>query len=455
MTTEFKLPALAENVDTATLTKVLVSVGDHIEQDQPILEIETEKAAAEVPSTVSGKVTEIRVQEGATIKVGDVVLVVEEAGQDAEAPSPAPAAEPPAGTTVDSEAEPPIEPPEKPKAQAAGSTESAVPPAIQNTTETEALAGEKEQDEGVVLAGHPVGATPAVRRLARELGVDVNEVTGTGPQGRITAVDVKEHARKINSGAAKAAARSEAAPARELPDFTRWGEIERRDMTGVRRSTAQNLTQSWTTIPHVTQFDKADVTELERVRKQYAEKVESHGGKLTVTAVLLKILAAALKRFPQFSTSIDMENKQVIYKKYCHIGVAVDTGRGLLVPVVRDVDKKSLAELSAELAQLAERARNGKTTLEEMQGGTFTLSNLGGIGGTAFTPLINPPEVAILGVSRARLEPVYLDGAFAPKLMVPLSLSYDHRAIDGADGARFLRWICEAIEQPLLLFLEG
>jgi len=244
-------------------------------------------------------------------------------------------------------------------------------------------------------------------------------------------------------------------PAVYLPDFSKWGEIEREPMSKVREKTATHLSGAWATVPHVTQFDKADITEMEKLRKQFAPKAEAEGGKLTMTAILLKICAAALRVFPQFNASVDMQNKEIVYKKYLNIGVAVDTDRGLLVPVIRDVDDKNIVDLSVELTQIAQKTRDRKLSLEEMQGGNFTISNLGGIGGTAFTPIVNAPEVAILGVSRSKYEPVYDNGKFEPRLMLPLSLSYDHRLIDGADGARFIRWVVEAIEQPFKIVLEG
>jgi pyruvate dehydrogenase E2 component (dihydrolipoamide acetyltransferase) len=240
-----------------------------------------------------------------------------------------------------------------------------------------------------------------------------------------------------------------------LPDFAQWGEVERRAMSNVRRKTAEHLAYAWATIPHVTHFAKADITDLEQLRQRFAAKAEALGGKLTVTAMVLKVIAAALKRFPQFNASVDMAHHEIVYKRYYHIGVAVDTDRGLLVPVIRDVDRKSLLALAVELTQVAERARNRKTTLEEMQGGTFTVTNLGGIGGTGFAPIIHAPEVAILGLARSGIEPVYTNGQFEPRLQLPLSLSYDHRLIDGADGARFMRWVVEALEQPFLIVLEG
>jgi pyruvate dehydrogenase E2 component (dihydrolipoamide acetyltransferase) len=287
--------------------------------------------------------------------------------------------------------------------------------------------------------------------------VDINQVQGSGAGGRISLEDVKRHARDLHTRPAGQQLR-DTSPLVTLPDFTKWGAVERQPMSNVRRATAERMTQAWGTIPHVTQFDKADITDVEELRQYYdAQRVKSAGGKLTITAIVLKVVAGALKRFPQFNASIDMTTYEVIHKTYYHIGVAVDTDRGLLVPVIRNVDQKNILELSVELTQLAERARSRKVTLEEMQGGTFTITNLGGLGGTNFTPIINAPEVAILGLARSRMEPVYNDSTeqFTPRLMLPLALSYDHRLIDGADGVRFLRWVVEALQQPFLLALEG
>jgi pyruvate dehydrogenase E2 component (dihydrolipoamide acetyltransferase) len=280
--------------------------------------------------------------------------------------------------------------------------------------------------------------------MARELGIDIHAVKGTSPDGRITKEDIQNHARSIilNSSVTGATGGS-----RALPDFSHWGSIERKAMTGIRRKIAEHVHDAWTSIPHVTQFDSADVTALEATRQELAKKVEEVGGKLTITAIMLKVVAAALKVFPQFNVSIDIASGEIISKKYYHIGVAVDTEHGLLVPVIRDVDKKNILQLSIELPKTAERARNRKLGVEEMQGGCFTITNLGGIGGSHFTPIINAPEVAILGVSRAVQQ--------GDRSLLPLSLSYDHRAIDGADGARFIRWVAEAVENPLLISLEG
>jgi pyruvate dehydrogenase E2 component (dihydrolipoamide acetyltransferase) len=321
--------------------------------------------------------------------------------------------------------------------------------------------------------GAAAPAAPGVRRLAREIGVDINEVQGTGPGGRVGEEDVKEHARRILSGVGTART-TPGAPVVPLPDFERWGEVERQPMSNIRRTTAQRLSHAWNTIPHVTQFDKADITAMEELRRRYRDQVRQAGGDLTVTAMLVKVLAVAVKRFPQFNASIDSEAEQIIYKKYVNIGVAVDTDRGLLVPVVRNADEKNLTEIAIEVQQLAQKARDRKLTLEEMSGGGMTISNLGGIGGTYFTPIVNWPEVAILGVSRGIVESVWrpsapreatapgrpdpaggLGGTFEPRQLLPLSLSYDHRVIDGADAMRFLRWVVEAVEQPFLLSLLG
>jgi pyruvate dehydrogenase E2 component (dihydrolipoamide acetyltransferase) len=298
-----------------------------------------------------------------------------------------------------------------------------------------------------------------VRRAARELGVDVHQVAGTGPGGRISVDDVKAHVKRVmSSGGPKVLTASPApgvvAPP-PLPDFSRWGAIEREPMRPVRRKTAEHLSTAWSQIPHVTQFDLADITALEELRQQFGKRAEAAGGKLTVTAIALKVVAAALRVFPRFNASVDMAAGEIVLKRYVHLGVAVDTDRGLLVPVIRDVDTKNIVQISAELAQASEKARAAKLSLEEMQGGTFTITNLGGIGGTHFTPIVNHPEVAILGLSRSRVQPVWDGKQFVPRTMLPLSLSYDHRVIDGADGIRFLRWVAEALEQPFLLPLQG
>ena len=437
MATEFKLPNLGENIESGDVLKVLVSAGDKIEKEQTVVELETDKAAIEVPSPVSGIVSAVHIHVGEKAAVGQLILTVETDGaaEDA-APSGPPEAPPPT----------PPDPPEAVKPQAKP-PEAEEPPPEPPEAAAEAPAP-PDDGEGVSVA-----ATPSVRRQAREIGVDLQAVKGTGRGGRISVADVKAHAKSALQG--RGAAPAGAAALVPLPDFTKWGKVERRPMSGVRRATAAHLSRAWATIPHVTQCDKADITALEKLRKRYGKKAEAAGGKLTVTAIILKLLASALKVFPQFNASVDAANEEVIYKEYVHIGVAVDTERGLLVPVIRDVDRKNIIRLSVELSEAAGKAREGKLSIDEMRGGSMTITNLGGIGGTHFTPIINAPEVAILGVSRGGVEPVHIDGEFQPRVMLPLSLSYDHRLIDGADAARFLRWLAEALENPFLAFLEG
>lgn len=438
MATEFRLPELGENIESGDVLKVLVSVGDIITPNQPVLELETDKATIEVPSPFRGTVKSVHVKDGEKLQVGGLILTVEESGEAPAVEKEEAKAE--ALPTVEKKLErPPEFRPEPAPAPQPAAAVAVSPPA---------LAAAEPQ-----VAREAAPAPPSVRRLARELGVDINEVAGSGPGGRITEEDVKAHVCLTMTTPAAVRPSAATAPV-PLPDFSKWGEIERKPMRAVRRKTAEHLSYAWSTIPHVTHFDKADITELEQLRKRRESKAESGGTKLTVTAIAVKVVALGLKIFPQFASSIDMPRAELIYKKYCHIGVAVDTDRGLLVPVVRDVDKKNILELSAELALLAEKARNRRVTPEDMEGGVFTISNLGGIGGTNFSPIVNSPEVAILGIARARVEPLFVNGMFQPRLMLPLSLSYDHRVIDGADAARFLRWVAEALEQPSLLPLE-
>jgi pyruvate dehydrogenase E2 component (dihydrolipoamide acetyltransferase) len=512
--TDFNLPELGEQIESGDVLRVLVKPGDTLAKDQPVLELETDKATIEVPSSVVGQVKEVKVKAGDKVKVGQTILTVEDSGQQKEgkaAATPDQSAAKPAQKTA--KATETIAPPgtDAPAAQVERDSQASVPDhggedvpeesAIEQHVEGKrapasasaggrrkpdsAKTGAVEEAEAAddtpaasprarggasgaekvvdITRGSrpaadspaepevpPAPAAPSVRRMARELGIDINDVPGTGTGGRISAEDVKTHVNRLVGAAAPGVSGAE-----PLPDFSRWGEIERSPMRGVRRKTAQHLTAAWTTIPHVTQHDLADVTALEELRKHYAKLVEAAGGNLTVTAIAVKVVAAALKAFPQFNVSVDMAAEEIIQKKYVHIGVAVDTDRGLLVPVIRDADAKNILRLAVELSQLSERARNRKLSLEEMQGGCFSISNLGGIGGTAFTPIVNTPEVGVLGISRARMEAVYQGTQFVPRLMLPLSLSYDHRVVDGADGIRFLRWIVEALEQPFLLSLQG
>ena len=448
---EFKLPELGENISSGDLVRLMIAPGASVSEGQPVMELETDKAVVEVPSTISGVVREVKVKEGQKVKVGEVIFTLESAAvAEAEAPRRHEPVEHISGQQAarlafqlamraDGKTEEQALPPDQPQLPT---------PAFRMPMQLAKVAGAEHRD--------PVPAAPHVRRLAREIGVDIHSVQGTGPGGRISEDDVKQCA-KSSLAAATAAAQvprgSFVEP--ELPDFTKWGKTERVSMRGVRRKTAEHLRQAWNTVPHVTQQDRADITELEQLRARFAPRAEEAGGKMTVTAIALKVCASALKVFPQFNASIDLAKEEIVYKQYISIGVAVDTDRGLLVPVLREVDKKNIVELAAELTQLSKKARDRKITPDEMGGGTFTITNLGGIGGTGFSPIVNYPEVAILGLSRSRIEPEWVNNKFEPRLILPLSLSYDHRLIDGADAARFLRWIAEAFEQPFLLSVQG
>ena len=452
---EFKLPELGENISQGDLVRLMISPGTKVSEGQPVMELETDKAVVEVPSSVSGVVKEVKVKEGEKIKVGQVIFTLEGGAAIAEPARPRTAPVEhvsgqhgarlafQAAIRAEGKTEEQALPPDQPQQTA---------PAFSMPAQLGKVAGTEHRQ--------PVPAAPHVRRLAREIGVDIYEVKGSGPGGRISEDDVKAHAKAlVTAASAQAAPQAGHFRQPQLPDFGKWGKIERVSMRGVRRKTAEHLAEAWNTIPHVTQHDRADITELEQLRARFAPKAEEAGGKMTVTAIALKVCAAALKVFPQFNASIDIEKEEIVYKQYINIGVAADTDRGLLVPVIRDVEKKNIVELAVELSQLSKKARDKKLTPADMEGGTFTITNLGGIGGVGFTPIVNFPEVAILGLSRSRMEPEWIQdkdgGKFEPRLILPLSLSYDHRLIDGADAARFLRWIAEAFEQPFLLSVQG
>ncbi|MGA9039714.1 MAG: dihydrolipoyllysine-residue acetyltransferase [Terriglobales bacterium] len=448
---EFKLPELGENITQGDLVRLMVAPGTKVSEGQPVMELETDKAVIEVPSSVSGVVKEVKVKEGEKLKVGQIIFTlegggssqpkaqkhvpVEQASEQHDARLGFQAAVQAEGKTVDQ-----VLTPDQPQT---------IPPSFTMPAQLDKVAGADHRE--------PVPAAPYVRRLAREIGVDIHDVKGSGPGGRISEDDVKAHAKGVIVAAAAAAQAPRGTRFAQplLPDFTKWGKVERVSMRGVRRKTAEHLWEAWTTIPHVTQQDKADITELEQLRAKFAPRAQEAGGKMTVTAIALKVCASALKVFPQFNASIDMEKEEIVYKQYINIGVAVDTDRGLLVPVMKDVDKKNIVELAAELTQASKKARDKKLTPADMEGGTFTITNLGGIGGTGFSPIVNYPEVAILGLNRSSMEPVWINGKFEARQVLPLSLSYDHRLIDGADAARFLRWIAEAFEQPFLLSVQG
>lgn len=421
MLVEMKLPELGENVAGGDVLQVLVAPGERVAREQALLEVETGKATLEIPSPAAGIVAELRVAKGDPVQVGQVLLTIEASEEPAAAGATAPALDPGEAAAGQS--------PDEPQSRAAASSapekpRPAAPPAPP--------AGGPEE------ARSPVFASPAVRRFAREIGVEIAAVTGTGPGGRISEEDVKTFARTRGPAAAPAAG------------------VRRERMSRVRRETARALSAAWTGVPHVTLQRGADLTELERLRGRFKARVEGAGGKLTLTALLVKIAAGALQAHPGLNASLDLEREELIYHAGAHVGVAVDTPRGLVVPVIRDAQSKSVTAIAVELTRLAETARKGRLAPDDMAGGTFTVTNLGGLGVEHFNPVVNPPQAAILGVGRARPEPAPAPGGgWSERLRLPLSLSFDHRLVDGADGARFLEWVVEAIEAPLLLVLEG
>ncbi len=466
MASTFNLPELGENIESGDVVHVLIATGDTVAKDQPVLEMETGKATVEVPSSVDGKVTKLLAKEGESLAVGAPVFEYEPAesgkaegegaeGKKAEAePKKGAKAKSSEKTAKSDESDGSDSPAAAKRLREAGSEPppkepAPKPPADAPKAKPGDEAPQRTEAPAAGASGLPIPAAPSVRRFAREVGVDLAAVTGSGPGGRISVDDVKAHLKSGGAGAASGPASA------KLPDFSRYGEIEAVPMSAIRKATARQMSLAWSQVPHVTQHDLADITDVETFRKAYAKRVEARGGKLTVTAILLKVVAAALKVFPQFNASVDMAGQKVLLKTFVNLGVAVATPKGLVVPVIRDADGKGIADLAAELAEISAQARDGKLSPDAMQGGTFTVTNLGGIGGTHFTPIVNWPEVAILGVGRGAVQPVWRDGEFEARTLLPLSLSYDHRVIDGADGAAFIRWISEALQEPLLISLEG
>ena len=440
MSTEIRLPDLGDGIESGDVLDVLVSEGDQIEKEQGILELETDKATVEVPSTHAGKITKVHVQAGQSIGPGDVMITVEaaaEAATPAAAPvqSPSPEPAPPEPTA----------PPQSPKPVAPPAPKPAPPATAKPTAAPDAAA-----------SAAPVAAGPAVRRFAREIGVDLHNVTGSGPSGRITREDVLEAVRKASRApvaAAPSAATPEPAGPGE-PSIDAWGPIRVEKMPKIRRTIAAQMHKSWETCPRVTNFDDVDVTELERIRQSSKADYAERGIKLTSMPLVIKSVARALRDHPVVNASVDMENGQIIYKDYINIGIAVDTPRGLVVPVMRNADQLSIPDIARQLGSIAEKARNNDFSLDELRGGTFTISNLGAVGGTYSTPIINVPEVAILLVGRSRKMPIVMEGdKIAVRLVMPLSISYDHRLVDGGAAARFLNEVIGYLKAPSRLLL--
>jgi pyruvate dehydrogenase E2 component (dihydrolipoamide acetyltransferase) len=437
---EVRLPRLGEGADSGTVASLLIKVGDTLAKDQAILELESEKAVATIPSPDAGTVSAVHVKEGDTIRVGQLIVTLG-AARPGEAPQPGSA------------------PPQKIEDVSAGDGE----PSAETRREAPQPEGPEvaQRPEGPAPAQLPEGipppAAPTIRRLARELGIDLQRVRGSERGGRIVMADLRRYVQKLQqqpSGPGRPAGPAPAASAPPPPvDFGKWGPVEKTKLTGIRTAISAKMTESWTTVPHVTQFDEADITDLLDLKKKNDKGYEEKGGKLTLTAFALKAVVGVLQKHPLFNSSLDLSSGEIVQKKYFHIGIAVDTEQGLIVPVLRDVDRKSMLQLATELDALAERTRQRKVALDEMQGGSFTISNQGGIGSGHFTPIVNVPQVAILGIGRGRLRPFVRSGKMANRMMLPLSLSYDHRAIDGANAARFMVDLVAAFERfdPALL----
>ena len=489
-TKEIRVPDIGD-FDKVPVIEVLVAEGDEIEAEQSLVTLESDKATMEVPSSSAGKVVELKVKEGDEVSEGDVIAVVEVSGDTGDSSDQGDSGDEGEkgsgfrvqgsgddsdgddgnGKSGDSEGVDEARPETrnlKPETSSETGTRNPEPDSSSPETgnrkpETDSSDEDSRQsvpgweddlppppvpfDEMDFDPGSLPHASPSVRKLARELGVDLKKVEGSGRKGRITEEDLKGHVKKaMESGDAAGGAGGLNIAAPPEVDFSKFGEIEEEKLPRIKRISGPNLHRNWVSIPHVTQFDEADITEMEAFRKASQKQAEQAGTKLTPLVFLIKAVVAGLREFPHFNASLSRDGEKLIYKKYFHIGVAVDTPNGLVVPVLRDCDQKGLIELSKELSELSERARDGKLKGDEMKGGCFTISSLGGIGGTAFTPIINAPELAILGVSRAQMKPVWDGESFQPRLMLPLSLSYDHRVIDGADAVRFTRYLADQLE---------
>lgn len=416
MSAEIVLPELGDGIADGEVVKVLVASGDEIEKDSILFELETEKAIFDFPSPQSGRIKELHIKKGDTIKVGQLLFTL-----DAEESS-----------KTEKEGGGGPSPIDKQSSEPVNKTEEPSPSGLEKKTTADRI---------------PAG--PASRKLARELGIDLSAVEGSARGGRITLDDVNSYFKQ------HLASFPVSASAQALPDFSQWGPVERKPLSSLRRKVAENLGAAWPAVPLVTQFDEADITELEKMRKKNADYVTEKGGKLTITIFAIKAVVAALKAFPQFNASLDLKTGELIYKSYFNVGVAVDTPAGLMVPVIKNVETKSFTELAIELAELSKKARDRKVSLEELRGGNISVSNLGGLGGTGFTPLVNPPDVAVVGLSRSKMTPVWKDDKVVPRLIMPFSVSYDHRVVDGADGVRFSRLIAHELETFQELLLEG
>jgi pyruvate dehydrogenase E2 component (dihydrolipoamide acetyltransferase) len=424
---DIKLPRLGEGAESGTVVSIFVKPGDQVKEGQTILELENEKAVAPIPASASGRVVKLYVKEGDKISAGQSILALTDDG--AATPVTAPASAPAAAKFGTPSASAPVSQPQR-----------------------QAVEGQAVAVLGEPVVNGSVAASPTVRKLAQDLGVDLTRVRGTERGGRIVLEDLRNYIQQLQQFAlqpktASAPASAAAKPATEKIDFAKWGPVSRQPVTSLRKIIAQRMHESWASVPRVTQFDEADITNIVALRKKYVAKYEKKGASLTLTPFLMKAVVEVLKKYPAFNSSLDEVSEEIVFKKYYHIGIAVDTEQGLLVPVIRDVDKKSLLQLSKELAEVAEKARKRKVAPDDLKGGTFTISNQGSIGGSFFTPIVNKPEVAILGVGRGVLKPVVRGAKIEKRMLLPLGLSYDHRVVDGGSAARFTVEMVQALEQ--------
>ena len=432
MSETIKLPGLGEGIDSIEVIKIRVKPGDKLEKDQVIMDLESGKAVLELPTPTAGVVEEILIKEGEEISVGDELMTLKTGSGKAETKKQSEKKE----KTAEKKKS---EPEKAEKKKSAKKTEASAGKKDTKKTDNVEVAEVVEEQETDESDGN-VPASPLTRRMARQLGVDLNAVKGSGADGRVLVDDITA---AVGQGAVGGLP--------DLPDFERWGKVKREKMTKVRFETARQVTRCWSQIPMVTQFAEANVSNLLELKDKFADDAKERGGTLTMAVMIVKIVAEAIREFPQFNASIDMVNRQLIYREYCNIGIAVSTDHGLFVPVLKDIDKKDMVELAVDVSAIARKARAGKLAPQDMQGGCFTVTNLGNIAGSYFTPIVNYPEVGILGMGRAATQAVYISGAWRPEVILPLSLSYDHRMIDGADAARFIKWLITNIESPSIL----
>lgn len=451
MSKTIKLPGLGEGIDSIEVIKIRVKPGETLKKDQVIMDLESGKAVLELPASAAGVVEEILVSEGEEINVGDELMTLKtDSGKEPAEKKPEKKAKPEKKKTEKVEPEKVAKPEKEQTAEPEKQEKTTKPEKKKPEKKTKAQEHKKARDKSDELTEEEVAETPVsdsktpasplARRMARQLGVDLNAVKGTGADGRVLIDDITAAVGQGTAGGLP-----------DLPDFERWGSVKREKMTKVRYETARQVTRCWSHIPMVTQFAEANVSNLLELKDKFVDEAKERGGTLTMAVMMVKLVAEAIREFPQFNASIDMVNRQLVYREYCNVGIAVSTEHGLFVPVLKDLDKKDMVQLAVDVSAIARKARAGKLAPHDMQGGCFTVTNLGNIAGSYFTPIVNYPEVGILGMGRTSTQAVYISGAWRPEVILPLSLSYDHRMIDGADAARFIKWLITNIESPSIL----